>query len=50
VREFDVEEGDLQRIILQAAEVLVQLEGLPQPDIRAQAHQTRDLLLRPPVL
>ena len=50
VREFDVEEGDLQRIILQAAEVLVQLEGLPQPDIRARARQTRELLLRPPVL
>ena len=50
VREFEVEEGDLQRIILQAAEVLMQLEGLPQPQVRAVAHETRTLLLRPPVL
>jgi superfamily II RNA helicase len=50
VREFDVEEGDLQRIILQAAEVLMQLEGLPQAEIKAIAHETRALLLRPPVL
>ncbi len=49
-RELDVEEGDLQRIVLQAAEVLMQLEGLPQPPIRTLAHETRALLLRPPVL
>jgi len=50
VREFDVEEGDLQRIVLQAAEVLVQLEGMPQSSVRAVARETRTLLLRPPVL
>ncbi len=50
VRDFEVEEGDLQRIILQAAEVLMQLEGLPQPPVRAVARETRTLLLRPPVL
>jgi len=50
VREFEVEEGDLQRIVLQAAEVLMQLEGLPQAQVRAIAHETRTLLLRPPVL
>jgi superfamily II RNA helicase len=49
-RELDVEEGDLQRIVLQAAEVLMQLEGLPQPIVRTIAHETRLLLLRPPVL
>jgi superfamily II RNA helicase len=50
VREFEVEEGDLQRIVLQAAEVLVQLEGLPQSSVRAVARETRTLLLRPPVV
>ncbi|HEV8340118.1 MAG TPA: DEAD/DEAH box helicase [bacterium] len=49
-RDLDVEEGDLQRMVLQAAEVLMQLEGLPQPAVRAIAHETRLLLLRPPVL
>jgi superfamily II RNA helicase len=50
VREFDVEEGDLQRIILQAAEVLMQLEGLPQAPVKTIARETRGLLLRAPVL
>jgi superfamily II RNA helicase len=50
VHDLEVEEGDLQRIMLQAAEVLMQLEGLPQPQVKAVAHQTRELLLRPPVL
>ncbi|MGH2453602.1 MAG: DEAD/DEAH box helicase [bacterium] len=49
-REFDVEEGDLQRIILQAAEVLMQLEGLPQEPVRAVAHEARLRLLRSPVV
>ncbi len=44
------EEGDLQRIILQAAEVLMQLEGLPFPDVRASARDARLRLLRPPVI
>jgi superfamily II RNA helicase len=44
------EEGDLQRTILQAAEILMQLEGLPIPAIRALARATRETLLRPPVV
>jgi len=28
----------------------MQLEGLPQPQVRAVTHETRTLLLRPPVL
>jgi len=50
VRESQAEEGDLQRIILQAAEVLMQLEGLPFPDVRAAARDARLRLLRAPVV
>jgi superfamily II RNA helicase len=46
----EAEEGDLQRTILQAAEVLMQLEGLPFPPLRALAHEAREALLRPPVV
>lgn len=46
----DVEEGDLQRTILQAAEILMQLEGLPQPALRLLARETRESMLRPPVV
>jgi superfamily II RNA helicase len=46
----DVEEGDLQRTILQAAEILMQLEGLPMPAVRLLARETREALLRPPVV
>lgn len=49
-RESQAEEGDLQRIILQAAEVLMQLEGLPFPDVRAAARDARLRLLRAPVV
>lgn len=49
-RESQSEEGDLQRIILQAAEVLMQLEGLPFPDVRAAARDARLRLLRAPVV
>ena len=49
-RESQAEEGDLQRIILQAAEVLMQLEGLPFPDVREAARDARMRLLRPPVV
>jgi superfamily II RNA helicase len=49
-RESQSEEGDLQRIILQAAEVLMQLEGLPFPDVRNAARDARLRLLRPPVI
>lgn len=50
VAESEAEEGDLQRIILQAAEVLMQLEGLPFPDVRTAARDARLRLLRPPVV
>ncbi|MDQ7850834.1 MAG: DEAD/DEAH box helicase, partial [Armatimonadota bacterium] len=46
----DVEEGDLQRTILQAAEILMQLEGLPMPALRLAARKTREAMLRPPVI
>jgi len=50
VAESQAEEGDLQRIILQAAEVLMQVEGLPFPDVRTAARDARLRLLRPPVV
>ncbi len=50
VTESGAEEGDLQRIILQAAEVLMQLEGLPFPDVRTAARDARLRLLRSPVI
>ncbi len=50
VADVDVEEGDLQRIVLQAAEVLMQLEGLPFPAVRALARTAREALLRAPVV
>lgn len=48
--ESRAEEGDLQRMILQAAEVLMQLEGLPFPDVRTAARDARLRLLRTPVV
>ncbi|MBI2200831.1 MAG: hypothetical protein HYU43_02705 [Armatimonadetes bacterium] len=48
--ESQSEEGDLQRIMLQAAEVLMQLEGLPFPDVRTAARDARLRLLRTPVI
>lgn len=48
--ESEADEGDLQRIILQAAEVLMQLEGLPFPDVRTAARDARLRLLRSPVV
>jgi len=50
LKESQSEEGDLQRIMLQAAEVLMQLEGLPFPDVRAAARDARLRLLRAPVI
>jgi superfamily II RNA helicase len=44
------EEGDLQRAILQASEILMQLEGLPMPGLKLLARTTRETLLRPPVV
>lgn len=48
--ELEVPEGDLQRILLQAAEVCTQLVGLPHAEVSRAAAQARDLLLRPPVV
>lgn len=48
--ESQSEEGDLQRIMLQAAEVLMQLEGLPFPDVRTAARDARLRLLKTPVI
>ncbi len=48
--QLDAQEGDLQRILLQAAEVANQLSDLPQPEIQQAARRTRDLLLRPPLV
>jgi len=50
VAEAESEEGDLQRSILQAAEILMQLEGLPFPPLRALARATREGLLRAPIV
>ncbi|MCS7171922.1 MAG: DEAD/DEAH box helicase [Armatimonadetes bacterium] len=48
--QLDAQEGDLQRILLQAAEIANQLADLPHPEIREVAAKTRDLLLRPPLV
>jgi superfamily II RNA helicase len=50
VAAVESEEGDLQRTILQAAEILMQIENLPQPALRALARATREAMLRPPVV
>jgi superfamily II RNA helicase len=50
VADTESEEGDLQRTILQAAEILMQLEGLPFPPLRVLARTTRETLLRPPIV
>ena len=50
VADTDSEEGDLQRTILQSAEILMQLEGLPMPPLRALARATREGLLRTPIV
>ncbi len=49
IAQAGAEEGDLQRAILQAAEILMQLEGLQIPALRALARATRETLLRPPI-
>jgi len=49
-RELDVAAGDLQRILLQAAEVCNQLADLPQVEVSRAATRARDRLLRPPVV
>jgi len=49
VAEADIEEGDLQWLLLQTAEVLRQLEDLPLP-IATTAREARSMLLRAPVV
>jgi len=48
--EVDVAEGDMQRILLQTAELLHQLEALPQDAVRAAASAARTRIMRPPLL
>ncbi len=47
---YHVPEGDLQRLIWQAAEILTQLEDVPRHPVSAAARAARETLLRPPVL
>lgn len=49
-QELEVAEGDLQRILLQAAEVCNQLANLPQREVSEAASRAWDSLLRPPVV
>jgi len=49
VAKADIEEGDLQWLLLQTAEVLRQLEDLPLP-IASTAREARNMLLRTPIL
>jgi superfamily II RNA helicase len=46
---FGVPEGDLQRLIWQAAEVLAQFEDIHERAVSVAAHAAREALLRPPV-
>jgi len=45
-----VPDGDLQRLVWQAAEILAQLEDLPGHVLSAPSRDARALLLRPPVV
>ena len=45
----EMEEGDLQRLLLQTAEILREIEDLPLP-VRFLASQARESILRPPIL
>ena len=46
---YGIPEGDLQRLIWQAAEILAQIEDLPEDPLSAAARTARETLLRPPV-
>jgi superfamily II RNA helicase len=48
-RQYGIPEGDLQRLIWQAAEILAQLEDLPGEPVASPARAAREALLRPPV-
>ena len=45
-----IPEGDLQRLVWQAAEILAQLEDSPQGLLSSAAHIARETMLRTPVL
>jgi superfamily II RNA helicase len=45
-----IPDGDLQRLIWQAAEILAQIEDLPENPVAIPARTAREALLRPPVL
>ncbi len=45
----EIDEGDLERLILQTAELLQQIEHLLLPGYGALAHAARQAILRPPV-
>jgi superfamily II RNA helicase len=45
-----IPDGDLQRLVWQAAEILAQIEDLPENPVSVPARTARDALLRPPVL
>jgi len=47
---YHIPEGDLQRLVWQAAEVLAQLEDLPESQVSAAARTAREALLRSPVV
>lgn len=47
---YRIPEGDLQRLVWQAAEILAQIEDLPENPVSLPARTAREALLRPPVL
>jgi superfamily II RNA helicase len=48
-RAFDVPEGDLQRLAWQAAEILMQIEDMPESPLANGARIGRESILRTPV-
>ncbi|HET9002190.1 MAG TPA: DEAD/DEAH box helicase [bacterium] len=50
VRRHRIPEGDLQRLIWQAAEILAHIEGLPNGVLPEAARAARETMLRTPVL
>ena len=50
VERADTEEGDLQRLVLQSAEALREMEELPIPQLASAAHEARLAMLRDPVM
>jgi superfamily II RNA helicase len=48
VKKAHIEEGDLQRLILQTSELLREIGDLPL-EVSALAQKARELILRPPV-